>query len=165
METPPIPLPRTHGCFVCGVSNPLGLGLQLHSGPGRVEARWRFRREHAGFLDTVHGGLLSTVLDELMVWGCGRETHQLCYCAELAVRFVRPAAPGMEVVGTGWLTENRRGRILLAAAEIRDAAGELLASSTGKYVPLKGELPERMLSDFVDGRPPWEALPGGAAQP
>ena len=165
MDTPPIPLPRTHGCFVCGVSNPLGLGLSLHTDLKQVQARWRFRREHAGFLDTVHGGLLSTVLDELMVWGCGQETRQLSYCAEMTVRFLRPVAPETEVVGTGWMTENRRGRILLAAAEIRDAAGELVGAATGKYMPMKGELPEQMLADFLDGRSPWESLPGGAATP
>jgi uncharacterized protein (TIGR00369 family) len=152
-------LPRTRSCFVCGTENPLGLDLDVASDRRVVEARLRFRPEHAGLSDTVHGGLLSTVLDEMMAWACGVATRRLAYCAEMTVRFVRPVAPGIEVTGRGELVENRRGRLFMARAELRNPAGEILAEATGKFMPVPGELQRRVLADFAAD--PTEWLDGG----
>jgi len=148
-------LPRTRSCFVCGNENPLGLDLGVRTDLRSVEVRFQFRPEHTGLAQTVHGGLLSTVLDELMAWACGVGTRRLAYCAELTVRFSRPVAPGIPVVGRGELIENRRGRLFLARADLHDAAGNLLAEATGKFVPVPGELQDRVLDDFTADPGRW----------
>ncbi len=148
-------LPRTRSCFVCGTENPLGLGIGVCTDRTRVETRFRFRPEHAGLAATVHGGLLSTVLDELMAWACGVATRRLAYCAELNVRFVRPVAPGNEVVGIGELVENRRGRLFLARAQLRDGSDAVLAEASGKFIPVPGELQDRVLADFTSDPAAW----------
>lgn len=144
------PLPPTRSCFVCGTENPIGLKLALHSVGGAVETRFRFRTDCCGFRDTVHGGLISTVLDEIMVWAAGEATKQFAYCAEMTVRFQRPTPAGVDVLARGELVDNKRGRLFLARGELRDADGNLLAESTGKYLPIPGELRAGILSDFVE---------------
>ncbi len=148
-------LPRTRSCFVCGTENPLGLDLGVCTEQGRVEVRFQFRPEHTGLAQTVHGGLVSTVLDELMAWACGVATRRLAYCAELTVRFNRPVGPGIPVIGEGELVENRRGRLFLARAELRDADGNRLAEATGKFIPVPDELQSRVLQDFTTDPDRW----------
>ncbi len=157
-------LPRTRSCLVGGTDNPLGLGIGVGTDRSRVETRFQFRPEHAGLAATVHGGLLSTVLDELMAWACGVATRRLAYCAELNVRFIRPVAPGSDVVGIGELVENRRGRIFLARAELRDASGTVLTEATGKFIPVPGELQDKVLADFTSDPAAWLDR-GGAVHP
>lgn len=142
-------LPRTRSCFVCGQANPIGLNLDFETDGHEVTATFRPRPEHIGFADTVHGGLVSTVLDEAMVWACGVAAHQFAYCAELTVRFRQPVRPGSDLRLSGVLTENRRGRLFLARAELRDTSGQVLATATGKYIPIPLETVEGMLDDFV----------------
>jgi acyl-coenzyme A thioesterase PaaI-like protein len=141
-------LPRTRSCFVCGTGNPLGLNLAFAVEGQAVTARFTPRPEYAGFKDTVHGGLLSTVLDEVMVWACGVRTGRFAYCAELTVRFCQPARPGKPLSLRGELREDRRGRLFLAEAEARDAQGQLLASACGKYIPIPPASVRGMLDDF-----------------
>jgi uncharacterized protein (TIGR00369 family) len=126
----------------------MGLDLGVSTDRQRVESRVVFRPEHVGLSGTVHGGLVSTVLDEMMAWACGVATRRLAYCAEMTVRFVRPVAPGVELVAQGELVENRRGRLYLTRAELRNAAGDLLAEATGKFIPVPGVLQRRVLDDF-----------------
>lgn len=158
-------LPRTRSCFVCGVANPLGLNLGfVLDGPG-VRARFRPRPEHAGFKGVVHGGLVATVLDEAMVWAIGVRTGCFAYSAELSVRYRRPVPPEAELVVRGELTDQPRRRLLLARAELCDAAGVVLAEATGKYMPLPPEAQGELLADFVgdlDALPlPGRSGPGG----
>ncbi|HEY6572623.1 MAG TPA: PaaI family thioesterase, partial [Candidatus Eisenbacteria bacterium] len=55
-------------CFCCGRENPIGLKLEFEETPeGRMRTLWTPRKEHQGFKDIVHGGLVGTVLDEVMV--------------------------------------------------------------------------------------------------
>jgi len=61
-------LPHTHSCFVCGEANPLGLKLRFESDGQIVRTRFTPCPDHMGFKDVIHGGLLATVLDEIMVW-------------------------------------------------------------------------------------------------
>ena len=144
-------LPHTHSCFVCGESNPLGLRLRFHTDGRVVTTRFRPCAEHIGFKGVVHGGLIATVLDEIMVWACAVQTRRFAFCAELNVRFVSSLAPGGEVVVTSELVENRRNRIFATTATVQSAAGELLAEATGKYMPIKPEQLPPMLGELVGG--------------
>ena len=142
-------LPHTHSCFVCGESNPLGLKVRFQTDGHVVQARFVPRTEHIGFQQTIHGGIISTLLDDIMVWACAVQTGRFAYCAELNVRFQSPVRPGMEILATAELMANRRNKLFEAKGELRDPKGVLLASATGKFLPLKGaEVPE-MLRDFV----------------
>jgi len=106
--------------------------MAASSAPGLCRAP-----EHIGFKQTVHGGIIATVLDEIMVWACAVQTRRFAYCAELNVRFASPLRPGEEVLATAELVSNRRDRIFEARGELRDASDRVLASATGKYLPLK----------------------------
>lgn len=141
-------LPRTRSCFVCGKANPVGLDLSFETDGRQVTGSFEPRPEHVGFAETIHGGLVSTVLDEVMVWACGVGAGRFAYCAELTVRFRHPVRPRTRLQVVGELVENRRGRLLLAQGELRDAEGLVLASATGKYIPVPPEDLGDMLSDF-----------------
>lgn len=150
-------MPQTRTCFCCGVENPLGLALAIDGSPSRVETRFVFKELHVGFPNVVHGGLISTVLDEIMAWGCGTATGRFAYCAELTVRFLAPCAPGRPVVAIGTVTENRRGRIFECRGELRDDDGKLLAEGSGKYIPLPREQQEQLRGEFVTAPGPFLA--------
>lgn len=143
-------LPHTKSCFVCGLNNPAGLKLDFETDGRSVRTRFTPRAEHAGFKQTVHGGIISTVLDEVMVWACGVRAKRFAYCAELNVRFLQPAKPGEELVATGELVENRRNKLFEARGELRSQAGVVVATATGKYLPLKESAAQEMLSDFAE---------------
>jgi uncharacterized protein (TIGR00369 family) len=147
-------LPHTHSCFVCGESNPAGLNLRFETDGRIVRARFTPRPEHVGFKQVVHGGIISTLLDEIMVWACAVSAKRFAFCAELNVRFVNPARPGDPAIATAELTANRRDKIFEAKAELKNGAGLLLASATGKYLPIKQTDAAEMARDFVDD-PRW----------
>ena len=144
-------LPHTKSCFVCGLNNPIGLKLDLETDGSIVRARFVPRPEHVGFRETVHGGLVSTVLDEVMVWAIGVRTKRFSYCAELVVRFLQPVRPNAEFVAVGELVSERRGRLFEARAELRNSRDDLHATATGKYLPIKGDLEADLLGDFAEG--------------
>jgi len=151
-------LPHTHSCFVCGEANPAGLKMRFETDGQIVRATFRPGAEHIGFQGVVHGGITATVLDEIMVWACVVTTRQFAFCAELNVRYLQPLAPDMEVTLTGELVANRKGRVFEARADVRNAAGQVLAEATGKYLPIKEADVAQMATDFV-GDPNWLLKP------
>jgi uncharacterized protein (TIGR00369 family) len=142
-------LPHTRSCFVCGESNPVGFNLRSETDGHVVRTRFVFGAGHVGFKQTVHGGLTATVLDEIMTWACAVGTKRFAYCAELNMRYLHPVRPGRQMVASAELVADRRGRLFEAKAELRDAAGTLLASATGKYLPLKDTDAAGMATDFI----------------
>ncbi len=155
-------LPRTRGCFVCGYHNPAGLGLDLHSDGRLVRATVVFRPEHAGFSGVVHGGLITTVLDEMMAWVIGVNTRSFAFAAELNVRFVRPVSPGSELTASAELAENRRGRLFRTTARLVDGSGATVAEATGTFLPIPADRHGALFADFADDPSDWvgPAKPG-----
>lgn len=152
-------LPRTHSCFVCGESNPLGMKLRFHAHGKEIHAEFTPRPEHMGFKGVVHGGLQATVLDEILAWACAVATGKFGYCAELTVRFQKPVGPGEKLSVRARLVENKRDRIHIAEAEIRNEAGEICSTASGKYVPIPNEKLIPMLGEFCGGSGQYASLP------
>jgi acyl-coenzyme A thioesterase PaaI-like protein len=145
-----IKLPHTRSCFVCGLHNPSGLKLDFETDGCTVWTRFTMKPEHAGFRETMHGGIMCTVLDEVMVWACGVRTKRFAYSVELNFRFLQPARPGDALEARGELVQNRRNRLFETRGELRNGSGTVLATGSGKYLPIKEAAMAELMQDFVE---------------
>jgi len=141
-------LPHSKSCFVCGSRNRFGLNLRFFTDGRIVETRFVPRPEDGGFVGVVHGGIVATVLDEVMVWACAVRQKRFCFSAEMTVRYVRPLLTGLEIIARGEMLEDRKGRIFLAKGELAHLDGTVVARSTAKYMPILSLDPARLLEDF-----------------
>ena len=82
-------------CYACGEENPSGLRIafEIDKTSRSIRATFVPAADHQGFAGIVHGGILSTLLDEAMA----KLTFVLgipALTAEMTVTFKAPAAPG-----------------------------------------------------------------------
>ncbi len=138
-----------HHCFACGASNPIGMGLHVELDEGRARTTWRAGADFVGWSDKLHGGIVATLLDEVMAWACA-SSDAWAVTAEMTIRYRSPAAPGEELVAEARVTQRRR-RIYQVAGEVRGADGRLVAEGSGRYLGAspsqKADLKERYGAD------------------
>jgi acyl-coenzyme A thioesterase PaaI-like protein len=122
-----------HNCFACGTLNTNGLGMLIHVEPGRSWAELELDRRFEGWDAIAHGGIVCTILDEVMAWALvGEDNWGLT--ARLSVDFKRPVPLVTTLRADGWITRSRR-RLVDTEARITEAStGQLLATATGVYV-------------------------------
>ncbi len=122
-----------HNCFACGSLNAHGLQLDLHLEPGRSWTEFVLDRRFEGWEGIAHGGILCTILDEVMAWALVAEDNW-GVTARMRVEFKKPVAVGTAIRADGWVTRSRR-RIVDAAGRIVDpGTGAELATAEGTYV-------------------------------
>ena len=110
--------------------------------PGRTAVEWDAPPEYcfpANGGHIVHGGMVSTILDSAMGGACWSvlDKHEAFLTADMRVEFLRAATPGT-LVAEGWVVK-RTKRVVFCAAELYDAAGQLLASSRCTQVVLPAD--------------------------
>ncbi len=126
-------------CFGCGKKNSRGLQLdfELDKEKRRLKTRWRPVKEHQGYANLVHGGMIGLVLDEMMVnllWALKNPAVS----AQFSVRLRRPAIVGEPLDCEAWITEES-GPIFRTEAEARNARGEVVALATAKCLVISEE--------------------------
>jgi uncharacterized protein (TIGR00369 family) len=132
-------LPTYDACYVCGQSHPRGLRVRFFAGSfGQVHARFTPDCTQTGYDDIVHGGVISTLLDELLGWPIVLQTGRLAYTGELTVRFVRPVLAGQTYLATAQPGTDQ-GRYWEGEGNIQDEAGKVCARAKGKYFSLSAE--------------------------
>jgi uncharacterized protein (TIGR00369 family) len=134
-----------HNCFACGRDNPIGMSLHIDLGEGTARTSWTAGDDFVGWSDKLHGGIVATLLDEVMAWACS-SFDAWAVTAEMTVRYRSPSAPGEELRAEGRVVERRR-RIYEVAGDVRGADGRLVAEATGRYLgaspSAKADLKER----------------------
>lgn len=132
-----------HACFGCGELNQTGLQLQLHLVTGGCWTELVVPERFQGWEGVVHGGVISTILDELMTWSL-IERDSWGVTARLAVEFKRPLFVGQRIRGEGRVMEDRR-RVVTTAGTIVDVeTGLELAAAEATFVTV-GEAKKREL--------------------
>ena len=124
---------RPHHCFACGELNEIGLHLKLNLEPGKCWTELELPRRFEGWEGIIHGGILCTILDEVMAWSLvARDNWGVT--ARMSIDFRRPVTVGQAVRAEGWITEDRR-RIQVTSGRIVDAGtGVELATAQATYV-------------------------------
>ena len=115
-------------CFGCGPRNEIGLHLTFAWDADRYETRWTPAREHQGWADRVHGGLLALVLDEALS-RAALERHGLHWVtAELTTRLKSPAQIGEPLLVRSQIV-SVRSRLIVCTGEIWAETGNRLVAT------------------------------------
>ena len=127
-----------HWCFACGRANPQGLHLDFDVARDRAMTTFTAGREHTGYDGTVHGGIVTALLDETMGWAI---FHQGVWgvTAKLTVTFKRPVPVGEELVVTGEVVRDRGRGIETKGTVSRASDGEVLAEATALFLRMPDE--------------------------
>jgi acyl-coenzyme A thioesterase PaaI-like protein len=137
---------RYSGCFVCGDKNDIGLKAKFYFKDGRAVAECFAERRFEGYRDIYHGGITSTLLDEVMIKALlGRDI--IAVTVELAVRFHRAVPIGQKLLLEGGV-EKEKGRLYTTWGLARTADGDVVASATGKYIRAKGDMMNKLLQSL-----------------
>ena len=122
-----------HHCFACGTLNTHGLHLDLHVDGERCWVDLELPSRFQGWDEIAHGGIVATILDEVMAWSLVDRDHW-GVTARLAVDFKRPVPLERPIHAEGWVTEARRRLVSTAGRMTNPATGELLATAQATYV-------------------------------
>lgn len=120
-------------CFVCGKDNPIGLHLDMHLTEQGCYAYFVPKKEHESYGDRMHGGLISTLLDEVMGDYIFKTTGIPAYTARIEIRFRKPVRIGERIKIEGKIV-NRRGRLYETVGTITTADGTVAAEAKAKMM-------------------------------
>jgi uncharacterized protein (TIGR00369 family) len=121
-------------CFVCGKNNPHGLRLSFEVDKEKQTLKTTFVASptYQGWDGIVHGGILSTLLDEAMA----NLVYELGYqavTASIEIRFKKPAPILKPLLVYGEVTEVSK-RLVRAKAHIAQEDGAILATGTSTFM-------------------------------
>jgi acyl-coenzyme A thioesterase PaaI-like protein len=121
-------------CFGCGADNPLGLKLSFEGDPnsGCVSADFQPQPFMAGGIDTMHGGFIALLLDEvsskvLTVLGKQGVTRNIDVSYEKTIALSRPLKLEANLV-------QEEGRKHVIDARILNLEGDILAKSKALFL-------------------------------
>jgi acyl-coenzyme A thioesterase PaaI-like protein len=122
-------------CFCCGEKNPIGLKMRFRYEDDKIISEAVIPKEFQGFANVVHGGVLGTLLDEVMVnlyWLKGEKAVTV----EYQVRLKAPCPVNRKVLFSAWKVETKRN-IHFTAAEARLEDGTIVAEASAKCMKVK----------------------------
>ncbi|MBI5196828.1 MAG: PaaI family thioesterase [Nitrospirae bacterium] len=119
-------------CFVCGHKNPIGLKLDFSFDGNTIKTEFTGSKEHQGYTNIVHGGIISTLLDEAMV-KLAIAMNMPVVTAQMEIRLKKALTVGEKIIVTAEILKDTK-KILEASAKAVTADNTLIAEATGKLV-------------------------------
>jgi uncharacterized protein (TIGR00369 family) len=121
-------------CFGCGGANDGGMKLTFtqDNAGRRIVGRFVLGPRYQGGGGMGHGGIIATLLDEAMGKVC-RFREARAVTAEMSIQFLKPVRVDEEIIVEAHET-NFVGRNIFQIGEIRNAAGDVLARGTARFV-------------------------------
>ncbi|MDD5509700.1 MAG: PaaI family thioesterase [Dehalococcoidales bacterium] len=125
-------------CFGCGRNNPCGVRLRFHWDGKAAKSEFTPTELHQGWKDIIHGGILTTLLDEAMAYAAYFE-NVAGVTGTMEVKFRRPVSIGQHLKITAWIAKRER-RFAETRAQLTLSDGTVVteAKATQYIISKKG---------------------------
>jgi acyl-coenzyme A thioesterase PaaI-like protein len=149
----PIKKLKGHNCFACGTENPIGLNLEFYRRSDAICADFMPGRNHEGWENMVHGGIVSTLLDEVMSWTVIVLKKTFLVTRKMDFKYIRPIPVKIPLTVTGRILDETSPPKITVRGEIRDDEKRLLVRGRGEFVMMSPEnlsdVPEQLKKDML----------------
>lgn len=107
-----------YNCFGCDPNNPMGMQMSFYWDEQDVVSVWRAGVNHVSWIDTLHGGLQATLLDEICGWVVFFQLQTSGVTAKMEMRYRKP-------VSTKWPYILLRARLVEHRRTLAKVRGEI----------------------------------------
>jgi uncharacterized protein (TIGR00369 family) len=130
-----LPVPKNH-CFGCGKANPQSMRLQCtyDESTRKIVSRFRLGKRYSGPPGYCHGGIIATILDEVMA-KLNKPNQVTAVTAHMAIDYLRPVPLNHPLHAEASETRTEGRRRFRSAAILNDE-GAILARATGVFITI-----------------------------
>ena len=132
------------GCFVCGEKNNSGLKARFYYDGKQAVTEVSALEQFEGYRGIYHGGIVSTLLDEVMIKAI-LALDRYAVTAEMTVRFFQPVRTGEKIRLVGRVTKSK-GRVFITEGQATGENGQVFATATGKYIEADDDLKAALMN-------------------
>ena len=139
-------------CFGCGAKNAIGLKMEFKTDDEKIYSFVTVPKTMAGWDTTVHGGILSTILDEMMGWSVIYLLGKIGVTKSMTVEFLKPVAAETPLTAVGYIQEVVSDRQVVVTGEVYNQDSVLCVRSTGTFAAMTTQAAVRlgvMGSDYM----------------
>jgi len=104
-------------CFGCGPDHPIGFRLTFEREGDDIVTRFLPGDKHQGPPGIMHGGLVTTLADEIAAWAVIALLGKFGFTAAMSCKLHKPVRVGVPIIGRGSLVRDS-GRIAQTRARI-----------------------------------------------
>ena len=147
-----IPLPQLQGhhCFGCGTANPHGLKLRFYRQGRTVRSDVTLSHDYEGWQNMAHGGIISTVLDEIMAWTVIAFKRVFFVTGRMEVVYLHPVPIEEPLTARGEISPEQYDRGCIASGAIVDGRDRILATARAEIVFLPEERLDKLPQNLKD---------------
>ena len=127
-----LPSGENHNCFGCSLKNISGLQMKFYA-TEKLDSviSWLKVPDHlCGWSNLVHGGIISTMLDEAMGWAALIILKKMVVSKSITVDFIKPVLIGKEIRVTGMVNKINSEREAILQGYIYNDENEICAQSS-----------------------------------
>ncbi len=139
-----IPNPWTHiegfNCFGCSQNNPIGLKMNFEEGEhGEIICHWKPNKYYQGWIGVIHGGIQSTLIDEMAEWVIVHDLHCSGVTSKLSVKYLKGLkSTDREITIKGRLTKSAH-KLAWIEVSIENERGETCTTGEALYMTYPDE--------------------------
>ena len=120
-------------CFVCGPRNPSGLQLTFKLDGDVCRGEFTPSAEHCGYHGITHGGILFSVLDDVMANWLFLQGSR-AYTAKCEVRFRHALPTGSRILLEARCVKQRRQVAVMTGRAVRADTDQVVAESQAHFM-------------------------------
>lgn len=99
-----------YNCFACCPTNPCGLKMSFYEDGDDIVCIWNPGENYQSWINTLHGGIQATLMDELGGWIVNRKLQTCGQTTNLQIKYKNPVpvGPDVQVEVRGHIKEMKR---------------------------------------------------------
>jgi uncharacterized protein (TIGR00369 family) len=127
------------GCFGCGADNPYGLHMKFLSDGAQVVSRLTVPEHLCGWDNIIHGGIVSTIHDEIMSWTAIQLLRKMILTKSVTIDFLKPLFVGRKLEARGRIHTRVSPREAIMESSIFDDTGACCSRGQGTFALITPE--------------------------
>ena len=128
-----LPHREKDNCFGCSPHNSAGLHLQFYTNGEKVVSWLRVPRHLSGWDHIVHGGVIATMLDEVMGWSALHLLRKMPLTKTITVEYLKPVYVDEDLTIEGRPVQGHGDREAVIHGFLYNKDGELCSKATGNF--------------------------------
>ncbi len=139
-----LPNSETHNCFGCSPINPSGLQMTFYANDLRVFSEVTVPQHLCGWNNLIHGGVLSTILDEIMSWSAIYLLKRITLTKSMTIDFLKPVYIDQTLMAEGKVLEVTGKHEAMMEGRLSNRDGTICTRSTANFAIFSPAVAKRL---------------------